>query len=48
VLPIEKSSDTTLCTDTTSGVARPAISRYAVSKRFQCRASPRHPSAKMP
>ena len=48
VLPTEKSSETTLCTEMTSGVASPAINRYAVSKRCQWRASPRQPSASRP
>src|ERR1043165_9623777 len=44
----EKSKLTIVCTDTTSGVASPASSRYAVWYRFQCRADPRHPIARTP
>ena len=43
-----KSSDTIECTLTTSGVASPASSRYAIWYRFQCRADPRQPMARMP
>src|SRR2546421_139857 len=43
-----KSKLTTVCTDTTSGVANPASSKYAVSYRCQCRADPRHPIARTP
>ena len=35
-----KSNDTMVCTQSTSGVASPASSRYAVRHWCQCRASP--------
>ena len=41
-----KSKLTTVCTETTSGVAKPPNSRYAIAYRDQCRAAPRPPSAK--
>ncbi len=31
VMPTAKSNDTIVCTEMTSGVARPASSRYAIS-----------------
>src|SRR5438067_5804540 len=47
-IAIAKSKLTTVCTETTSGVARPASSRYAVSYRCQCWADPRQPIASIP
>src|SRR5262252_9641879 len=44
-MPVEKSKDTIVCTESTSGVESPASSRYAVSYRLQWRASPRQPIA---
>src|SRR5271156_1571845 len=46
--PTEKSKLTTVCTDTTSGVASPARSREAVSYRDQCTAEFLHPSDSTP
>src|SRR5437868_11705836 len=43
-----KSKLTTVCTETTSGVAMPAKSKYATSYRCQCRAEFRQPIARMP
>src|SRR4051794_19670946 len=45
---VAKSNDTTECTESTSGVHRPAKIRYAFSNRCQCRQEPVHPRAKMP
>src|SRR5579883_1358929 len=44
----EKSNDTIVCTLNTSGVPRPASSRYSFSYRRQWYADPRHPRAKIP
>src|SRR5260370_29626426 len=38
-----KSKDTMVCTDSTSGVDRPASSRYAHLYSAQCRPDPRQP-----
>src|SRR5215210_5961169 len=43
-----KSKDTTVCTDSTSGVLRPPRSRYTFSYRRQWIAEPRQPRARMP
>ena len=43
-----KSKLTTVCTESTSGVARPASSSEAVSYTLQCRAEPRQPMAITP
>ena len=43
-----KSKLTTVCTESTSGVERPASSRYAFSYRAQCRADPRQPIESTP
>src|SRR5947209_10677298 len=43
-----KSKDTTLCTESTSGVARPARIKYAFSYTCQWRFDPRHPSESKP
>src|SRR5690349_14097579 len=45
---VAKSNDTTECTDSTSGVHRPARIRYAFSNRCQCRQEPVQPTEKMP
>src|SRR5512139_2847596 len=45
---VAKSKLTTVCTERTRGVARPASNRYAVSYRCQCRADPRQPRANIP
>src|SRR5881396_1002905 len=42
----EKSKLTTLCTESTSGVASPASSKYAIWCRCQCAAELRQPNAK--
>src|SRR5262245_36550684 len=47
-MPTAKSKLTIECTDTTSGVASPASSKYAILYRCQCRAAPRQPIAKKP
>src|SRR5262245_53826380 len=47
-IPTEKSNDTIVCTLKTSGVPRPARSRYSFSNRRQWYAEPRQPSAKKP
>ena len=41
---IAKSHDTTLCTEMTSGVARPASSRYIIWKWRHCSSVPYHPN----
>src|SRR3954463_4485968 len=43
-----KSNDTTLCTESTSGVAKAARIRYARSYTCQCRLEPRQPSDSRP
>src|ERR1700687_5395423 len=43
-----KSQLTTVCTETTSGVARPASNNDATSYRVQCIADPRQTIAKIP
>src|SRR6185437_5370976 len=43
-----KSKLMVVCTESTSGVERPARSSDADSYRIQCRVDPRHPSASMP
>src|ERR1043166_7651620 len=47
-IAIVKSKLTTVWTESTSGVARPASSSDAVSYTLQCRADPRQPIASMP
>src|SRR5271156_2843374 len=44
----EKSKLTTVCTESTSGVANPASSMYADWYLCQCRAEPRQPIANAP
>src|SRR5215470_8494896 len=43
-----KSKLTTVCTESTSGVAKPASNSDAVSYRCQWLADPRHPIARIP
>src|SRR5450432_1409372 len=43
-----KSKDTMVCTESTSGVDRPARSRYDHLYSAQCRPEPRQPMAKIP
>src|SRR5215472_11905238 len=47
-IAIVKSKLTTVCTESTSGVASPDSSSDAVSYTLQCRAEPRHPIARIP
>src|SRR6266851_8363872 len=47
-MPVAKSKLTTVCTESTSGVAKPASSRYADWYRCQCRADPRQPIDSIP
>ena len=44
ITEVAKSIDTIVCTDNTSGVARPARTRDTSSKRCQCFALPPHPN----
>ena len=43
---VAKSIDTIVCTESTSGVAKPAKTKETSSKRCQCLAHPLHPKAK--
>src|SRR6266566_930640 len=43
-----KSKLTIVCTERTSGVAKPASNKEAVSWRYQCTAEPRQPIARKP
>src|ERR1035437_5486448 len=47
-IAIVKSKLTTVCTESTSGVASPASNSVAVSYTLQCRAEPRQPIAITP
>src|SRR6478735_4693035 len=48
MIPIAKSQPTTECTESTSGVARAARSRYARLEWRHCSSVPFHPSASIP
>src|SRR3954447_19066608 len=48
MVPAANSSDTSLCTETTSCTASAANSRYAWCQRSQCAAEPRQPSDSTP
>src|SRR5215475_5794000 len=47
-MAIVKSKLTTVCTESTSGVANPASNRHADSQWFQCRADERQPIESAP
>ena len=47
ITEVAKSMDTIVCTDSTSGVAKPARTNDNSSKRCQCFALPDHPNDKI-
>ena len=48
ITEVAKSKDTMVCTESTSGVARPASTRDTSSKRCQSLARPLHPNDNIP
>ena len=48
ITEVAKSKDTMVCTESTSGVAKPANTRDTSSKRCQSFARPLHPKERIP